>query len=94
LNASSASSAASSRPWHRRPGPEVRRDPDGRLSRPGEVDVEALIAYCNENLSNYKVPRYVVFSAEPLPRLATGKLSKPAVREAYAGAHQTLARVR
>lgn len=61
---------------------------------PVEIDVEALIAHCNENLSNYKVPRYVAYSAEPLPRLATGKLSKPAVREAYAGAHQTLARVR
>ncbi|CAN5257387.1 long-chain-fatty-acid--CoA ligase FadD13 [soil metagenome] len=61
---------------------------------PAEVNVQALIAYCNVNLSNYKVPRYVTYSAEPLPRLATGKLSKPAVRAAYAGAHETLARVR
>ena len=59
-----------------------------------EVDVAALIDYCNANLSNFKVPRYVAFSAEPLPRLATGKLSKPAVREFYAGAHERLARVR
>ncbi|MCC2601969.1 class I adenylate-forming enzyme family protein [Sphingopyxis yananensis] len=59
-----------------------------------EVDVAALIAHCNANLSNYKVPRYVVYSAEPLPRLATGKLSKPAVRERYADAHQQLERVR
>jgi fatty-acyl-CoA synthase len=61
---------------------------------PAEVDVAALIRYCDTNLSNYKVPRYVAFSAEPLPRLATGKLSKPAVRELYAGAHERLARVR
>ena len=61
---------------------------------PAEVDVAALIAYCDANLSNYKVPRYVAFSAEPLPRLATGKLSKPAVRQLYAGAHERLARVR
>lgn len=61
---------------------------------PAEIDVEALIAYCNGNLSNYKVPRYVAYSAEPLPRLATGKLSKPAVRAAYAGAHEALSRVR
>jgi fatty-acyl-CoA synthase len=61
---------------------------------PAEIDVAALISYCNTNLSNYKVPRYVAFSAEPLPRLATGKLSKPAVRERYAGAHERLARVR
>lgn len=61
---------------------------------PAEVDVAALIDHCNTNLSNYKVPRYVAWSAEPLPRLATGKLSKPAVRERYAGAHQTMPRVR
>ncbi len=61
---------------------------------PVEVDVAALIEYCGANLSNYKVPRYVAFSAEPLPRLATGKLSKPAVRQLYAGAHERLARVR
>lgn len=61
---------------------------------PAEVDVQALIAHCNTNLSNYKVPRYVAYSAEPLPRLATGKLSKPAVRAQYAGAYETMERVR
>jgi fatty-acyl-CoA synthase len=61
---------------------------------PREIDVAALVEYCNVNLSNYKVPRYVAFSSEPLPRLATGKLSKPAIREAYAGAHRHLPRVR
>ena len=61
---------------------------------PAEVDVAALIAHCNTNLSNYKVPRYVAYSADPLPRLATGKLSKPAIRETYARAHETLPRVR
>ncbi len=59
-----------------------------------EIDVAALITHCNANLSNYKVPRYVAYSADPLPRLATGKLSKPAVRELYAGAHETMERVR
>ena len=61
---------------------------------PAEIDVAALIRYCDTNLSNYKVPRYVAFSAEPLPRLATGKLSKPAVRQLYASAHERLSRVR
>lgn len=61
---------------------------------PEEVDTAALIAHCNERLSNYKVPRYVIYSKEPLPRLATGKLSKPAVRETYANAHKELQRVR
>lgn len=61
---------------------------------PEAVDVQALIRHCNEQLADYKVPRYVVHSPEPLPRLATGKLSKPAVRERYAGAHEHLPRVR
>ena len=61
---------------------------------PQEVDVQGLIQHCNDNLSNFKVPRYVIYSAEPLPRLATGKLSKPALRERYADAHKTLQRVR
>ncbi len=61
---------------------------------PQEVDVAALITHCNENLSNYKVPRYVAFSADPLPRVATGKLSKPQIRQNYANAHKELPRVR
>lgn len=61
---------------------------------PSEVDVAALIAHCNINLSNYKVPRFVAWSDDPLPRLATGKLSKPAVRQRYADAHLTMPRVR
>lgn len=61
---------------------------------PAEIDVSELINYCNANLSNYKVPRYVAFSADPLPRLATGKLSKPAIRAMYADAHERLPRVR
>jgi fatty-acyl-CoA synthase len=61
---------------------------------PQEVDVASLIAHCNVNLANYKVPRFVVYSPEPLPRLATGKLSKPAVRQLYADAYKELERVR
>lgn len=61
---------------------------------PEEIDVCALIEHCDANLANYKVPRYVAYSREPLPRLATGKLSKPAVRALYADAHTQLPRVR
>ena len=61
---------------------------------PSEVDVQDLIRHCNDNLSNFKVPRFVIYSPEPLPRLATGKMSKPAVRQTYADAHKTLERVR
>ena len=55
---------------------------------------EDMIDWSRERMAAYKVPRYVVWSPEPLPRLATGKLSKPAVRERYAGAHERLPRVR
>lgn len=58
------------------------------------VSVEAVIAHCNEHLSSYKVPRYVALESEPLPRLATGKIAKPALRTKYKDAHETLPRVR
>lgn len=76
------------------PDPKFGETPLIVYHGPCEVDVQALIRYCDANLSNYKVPRYVAFSPDPLPRLATGKLSKPAVRELYAEAHNRLARVR
>lgn len=60
----------------------------------GSLDIAGLVAYCNQNLSNYKVPRYVEVEAEPLPRLATGKLAKPAIRSKYAPLVPTLVRVR
>jgi fatty-acyl-CoA synthase len=58
------------------------------------VQVEDVVAHCNEHLSGFKVPRYVVIGTEALPRLATGKLAKPALRAQYADAHLTLKRVR
>ena len=76
------------------PDPKFGETPMVVYHGPEEIDVPALIEHCNANLSNYKVPRYVIYSDEPLPRLATGKLSKPAVRERYARAHETLERVR
>ncbi len=60
----------------------------------GDVDVAALIVHCNEHLADYKVPRYVAVEREPMPRTATGKLSKPPLREKYADAAAKLERVR
>ena len=59
-----------------------------------ELDIEALIAHCNEQLADYKVPRYVAIEREPMPRTATGKLSKIPLREKYADASKVLPRVR
>jgi fatty-acyl-CoA synthase len=58
------------------------------------IDVKALIAHCNERLADFKVPRYVAFENEPLPRLATQKISKPILREKYKDADKSLERVR
>jgi fatty-acyl-CoA synthase len=61
---------------------------------PAAIDVSALIAHCNGLIADYKVPRYVVVRPEPLPRLATQKISKPALRAQYAQAHLTMEKVR
>lgn len=38
-----------------------------------QLDAEALQAHCAEHMARHKVPRYVWFMAEPLPRNASGK---------------------
>lgn len=60
----------------------------------GRLDVAALIAHCNANLANYKVPRYVIEAEEPLPRNASGKIVKPILREIYASQARQRERVR
>jgi fatty-acyl-CoA synthase len=47
------------------------------------VTVETVIDRCNAELSNYKVPRYVVLRTDALPKLPNGKLAKVAIREEY-----------
>jgi fatty-acyl-CoA synthase len=59
-----------------------------------EIEAAEIIAHCNKHLSDYKVPRYVAIEREPLPRLATNKISKPALRVKYSDAHLWLRRVR
>jgi fatty-acyl-CoA synthase len=58
------------------------------------IDVAELIAHCNRHLADYKVPRYVAFQADPLPRLATGKISKRELKQTYADAADRMPRVR
>jgi len=60
----------------------------------GPIDVADLVAHCNARLADFKVPRYVAVRSEPLPRLATGKISKPALREEYRDAHLTMPKIR
>lgn len=58
------------------------------------ISIPAIIAHCNAHLSNYKVPRYVAIEPEPLPRLASGKISKMPLREKYKDAPSFLSKVR
>jgi fatty-acyl-CoA synthase len=58
------------------------------------INGKKLIEHCNARLADYKVPRYLVIALEPLPRLATQKISKPALREKYKDAANRLERVR
>ena len=53
-----------------------------------------VVAHCNAQLANFKVPRYVVLTREPLPRLHTGKIAKPKLRDDYKDAEGRLERVR
>ena len=55
---------------------------------------ESVIAHCNSHLADYKVPRYLVFEDQPLPRLATGKIAKRLLKERYEDAAERLQRVR
>ncbi len=51
----------------------VRRDP--------ALTEAELIAHCRKNLTGYKVPRDIVFRAEPLPKSNIGKILRRQVRE-------------
>ncbi|MOA17569.1 Long-chain-fatty-acid--CoA ligase FadD13 [compost metagenome] len=51
--------------------------------RPGHELTEAeVVTYLPDKLARYKLPKSVVFVAE-LPRNATGKITKPALRALY-----------
>jgi fatty-acyl-CoA synthase len=49
----------------------------------GSVDEEALIAHCRAHLADYKVPRTVIQTDEPLPRGMSGKILRGDVQDVY-----------
>ncbi len=56
------------------------------LPKDKSVTVEDIKAYCAARLSDYKVPDFVTFVDQPLPRNANGKVLKRALkRDAVAG---------
>jgi acyl-CoA synthetase (AMP-forming)/AMP-acid ligase II len=51
-----------------------------RLKVDERVDEAELIAYCKSRIASYKCPKTIEFMTD-LPRLATGKIDKPALRD-------------
>ena len=49
--------------------------------RDTETDETILAAFCRERLADYKIPDRFVFTTDPLPRNANGKLMKAPLRE-------------
>ncbi|MET9514770.1 long-chain fatty acid--CoA ligase [Streptomyces sp. NPDC002994] len=49
-----------------------------------DTDEDAILGHLRGRLAKYKIPKSVVFAGD-LPRTASGKIIKPAVRETYAG---------
>ena len=48
-----------------------------------DLSLMALAERCHVELSGYMIPKYMVIVDEPLPRLATGKISKPLLRQKH-----------
>jgi fatty-acyl-CoA synthase len=60
----------------------------------GELTAEEVVSHCDERVADFKVPRYVIISDEPLPRMASGKIAKRILRDAHPDIAETHARVR
>jgi fatty-acyl-CoA synthase len=69
--------------------PAVIACTDGR-----PLDPQAVLATCRETLGAYKLPRYVVTRADPLPRNMSGKVLKRELRAEYADLQRTSAEIR
>lgn len=59
-----------------------------------EMKESEIVGFCNERLADYKVPRYVVFLDEPLPRMPSGKIAKRQLRDTFAHVPDNYERVR
>ncbi|KPM52117.1 fatty-acid--CoA ligase [Frankia sp. CcI49] len=59
-----------------------------------DLDEAAIVAACATRMADYKVPRYVVIRRDPLPRLPSGKLAKPAIRDEYRDVTERFPKVR
>ncbi|MDT2006092.1 long-chain fatty acid--CoA ligase [Rhodococcus opacus] len=74
--------------------PKFGETPAAIVSGEAEVDPTEVVAFCNERLADFKVPRYVILHTGPLPRMASGKINKRDLRATYCDAPQRFPRVR
>ena len=56
------------------------------VTRPGGPSVAEVIAWCRDNMANYKAPRYVEI-VDALPLNAAGKVLKPVLRDMFRERH-------
>ncbi len=47
------------------------------------IEEEALRSFLAEHIARFKIPRYITMASEPLPRIASGKINKRAIREQF-----------
>lgn len=50
------------------------------VSESGDLDLDAVLRHCRENLADFKIPQFAQVSSEALPRNAGGKLLKNRLR--------------
>lgn len=48
---------------------------------------EALREHCRQHLTDYKIPKFIVFRSEPLPKTNLGKILRRQLRDEQQGAH-------
>ena len=46
-----------------------------------QIDEDELRAFLVDHLAKFKIPKYIHFSSEPLPRIASGKIAKRVLRD-------------
>lgn len=76
------------------PDPKFGETPAVVVHLRESIEVADIIEHCNKHLADYKVPRYVIVSNEPLPRNQSGKIVKHELRERYPDIPGTFPRVR